>query len=250
MAISVYAFLSIEGFSLDVGDYVLPVMFVIIFFGLIFSPGKLKFYGIFSFVLLTFTLMFEMEILRFINSVQIYPIIFVLSIYWFCFLLSRLLNLINFNVGFIVVPFVIFMLFYSVVNYPFDFGDGIEPAEFVENIYRIQDENFPFTYAIVSHFGTKVQVENNAWFMDWEYFIEVYSKVDDLRKLYDVVYVFVPYTSSLRKISSELIPRVDNIPVKLDRICRNYPYGRVDIYFKGSDIIIYRIIKHSAGRGA
>ncbi|MEN3014434.1 MAG: hypothetical protein ABDH23_07490, partial [Endomicrobiia bacterium] len=113
----------------------------------------------------------------------------------------------------------------------------------VEVIRKIQKESIPFSFAVVSHYGTKAMIENYAWFMDWDYFLKNYILIDEPKKIYDVVYVIVPKQDSIGKIYPFFLPSIENLSAVLDSVCLNYKYATAQFYFDGDDIKVYKLTK-------
>lgn len=202
------------------------------------------FYGIFSFLLLVYTLAGRGSLLSFVPVELLYPFAIANSFIWLIYILKKILG--KREVFYVVFTLCIdFALMLNAFIYDAFKRDesSIEPCEIVQVVKKIQGESLPFSFALVSHSGTRPAVENWAWFMDWDYFIKNYILINDQEKIYDVVYVVVPKQNSLSKIHSSFLPMVENLSSVLDSICFNYEHAISQVYYDGSDIKVYKLTK-------
>ncbi len=229
-----------DAISTDIGIFLILISLLGSVIG-IFSG--LMFYSISTFTLIILTSLCEFSILNFIPYEQFYPLVFVFSILWFSFLLSKILNHKKFSHDVITLLMASLVTLNGILAGSTKPDALVEPDEFVALVEKIRKDNLPFSFAIVSHRGTRAMVENWAWFMDWEYFVKNYNLIDDVKRIYDVVYVFVPEEEAMNKINKTFLPSIENLPVVLDSICANYKYARAQVYFKGRYVKVYKLTK-------
>lgn len=201
------------------------------------------FYGIFIGLLLIFTLMIEKGFLNFAPFELFYPFVLVNSFIWISYIISRFLGRRRIYYSVVVLCIVALLILNGFLHGGFKFNGSIEPEEIVEVVREIQSESVPFSFAVVSHYGTRAMIENYAWFMDWDYFLKSYILINEPKKIYDVVYVIVPKQDSIGKISPFFLPSVENLSAVLDSVCLNYRYATVQLYFDGRDIKVYKLTK-------
>ncbi|MFN3134109.1 MAG: hypothetical protein ACK44H_00905 [Candidatus Kryptonium sp.] len=201
------------------------------------------FYGIFSLLLLVYTLAAQKGLLNFVPFELFYPFAITNSFIWLINIFRKILRKWEFIYAVFVVCIIIILAANAFVYNAFKVKGSIEPCEIVRVIKKIQKESLPFSLALVSHSGTRPMVENWAWFMDWDYFIKNYILINEPKKIYDVVYVVVPKQGSIDKIHSSFLPRVENLSSVLDSICLNYKHAISQVYFDGFDIKVYKLTK-------
>lgn len=201
------------------------------------------FYGIFLCLLLIFTLASEKGLLSFLSFELFYPITLISSFVWLAYIIRKIFGRKKIFHDVFVVCVTVLLILNAFLHGGSKVESRIEPDEIVQVIQKIQKESLPFSFAIVSHRGSKAMVENWAWFMDWDYFVKIYILIKDIEKVYDVVYVIVPRQSSIDKIHPSFLPRIDNLEFMLDSACLNYKYGSSQIYFDGRDIKVYKLTK-------
>jgi hypothetical protein len=203
----------------------------------------LMFYSISTLSLIVLILLCEFSILNFIPYEQLYPLAFILSVIWLSFLISKILKSEKTLHDAITLLVASLVSVNGILAGSVKLDATVEPDEFVILVEKIRKDNLPFSFAIVSHRGTRAMVENWAWFMDWEYFAKNYILIDDVKNLYDVVYVLVPEKEAMNKINRAFLPPIENPAEVLDSICVNYKYARTQIYFKGRYVKAYKLMK-------
>ncbi len=201
------------------------------------------FYGIFSFLLLVYTLSAQEGLLNFMPFELFYPFTVANSFIWLISVVKKILRKWNAVYSVFVFCIIVVLVLNAFIYNTRKVESSIEPFELVQVVKKIQRESLPFSLALVSHSGTRPAVENWAWFMDWDYFIKNYILISEPRKIYDVVYVIVPKQNSIGKIHSSFLPRIENLSSVLDSICSNYKYAVPQVYFDGSDIKVYKLTK-------
>lgn len=226
--------------SRDIGIFLILISLLGSVIG-IFSG--LMFYSVLTFTLVILISLCELSILSFIPYEQFYPLVFVLSTLWLSFLISKILNHRKFLRDVITLLTALLVTLNGLLTGSVKLDTPIEPDEFVVLVDKISKDNLPFSFAIVSHRGTKAMVENLSWFMDWEYFAKNYIFIDDVKKIYDVVYILVPEKEAIDKINKAFLPPIENLPEVLDSICVNYKYARAQVYFKGRYVKAYKLTK-------
>ncbi len=217
-------------------------MFVL-FFVLILAFKASIFHGIFSLLLLILTVACELSIFRFVLPEQFYPFIVLILFVWFAVLIKKIFEKRKYLHNAFVLIVVLMVMAGAFLYGESELGERIEPDELVEVITKIQKEETPFEFAIVSHYGTRAMVENWAYFMDWDYFLKTYIFINDEKRIYDVVYVIVPKEGLIDKIHASFVPKVDNLSASLDSACLNYVHANSEIYFDGSYIKVYKLKK-------
>jgi hypothetical protein len=222
---------------------IMHFLMLVLFLILIFEFNASIFHGIFSLLLLILTLACELSILSFVSPEQFYPIIVLDLFIWFTVLAEKIFKRRKYLYNAFVFVVVLVATLSAFLYGESEFDSRIEPDEFVEVVSKIQKEETPFGFAIVSHYGTRAMVENWAYFMDWDYFLKTYIFIEDNKKIYDVVYVIVPKESSIDKIHLSFVPQINNLPALLDSVCLNYLAANSEIYFEGSYIKVYKLKK-------
>jgi hypothetical protein len=203
----------------------------------------LMFYSISTLSLIVLILLCEFSILNFIPYEQLYPLAFILSVIWLSLLISKILKSEKTLHDAITLLVASLVSVNGILAGSVKLDATVEPDEFVILVEKIRKDNLPFSFAIVSHRGTRAMVENWAWFMDWEYFAKNYILIDDVKNLYDVIYVLVPEKEAMNKINRAFLPPIENPAEVLDSICVNYKYARTQIYFKGRYVKAYKLMK-------
>jgi len=201
------------------------------------------FYGIFSFLLLIYTLTAQEGLLNFVPFELFYPFAIANSFIWLISVVRKILRKWNVVYAVFVLCIIVVLVLNAFIYNTRKVESSIEPCELVQVVKKIQRESLPFSLALVSHSGTRPVVENWAWFMDWDYFIKNYILISEPRKIYDVVYVIVPKQNSIGKIHSSFLPRIENLSLVLDSVCSNYKYAIPQVYFDGSEIKVYKLTK-------
>ncbi len=214
-----------------------------LFLILIFGFKTSIFHGIFSLLLLILTIACELSIFSFVSPEQFYPFVVLILFVWSAVLVHKIFGKRKYLYNALVLIVALVVISSAFFYEGSEVDSRIEPDEFVEVISKIQREETPFEFAVVSHYGTRAMVENWAYFMDWDYFLKTYIFIDDDKKIYDVVYVIVPKESSIDKIHSSFVPQIDNLSALLDSACLNYLYASSEIYFEGSYIKVYKLKK-------
>ncbi len=218
------------------------LMFILLLILILLFKASI-FHGIFSLFLLILTIACEMSILSFVSAEQFYPFIVLVLFVLFAVLVRKIFAKRRYPHNVFVLFVVLISMAGAFLYGKSEFGDRIEPDEFVEVINKIKKEETPFGFVIVSHYGTRAMVENWAYFMDWDYFLKTYIFINDEKRIYDVVYVIVPKEGSIDKIHASFVPQVDNLPTSLDSACVNYVHANSEIYFEGSYIKVYKLKK-------
>ncbi len=222
---------------------ILKVIMLLTFLSIVFGISSQVFYGIFSLILLIFTIASEVSVLNFVPYEQFFPILVLMFFVWISVIVKKIFGSKE-KLHLLFVIFAVSFLILSVFIYgDVKGGEAIEPDEFVNVVLKIQKENLPFSFAIVSHYGTKAMVENWAYFMDWDYFLRNYIFIEDEEKIYELVYVFVPKRNAVGKIHPSFIPRIDNLTTMLDSVCVNYKFAKAEIYFDGDYVKVYKLTK-------
>lgn len=242
LKIKVYALLYSPELMVYSAEFINFLMLVL-FFVLILTSNTTTFYGIFTFLLLIFTLACEMSFLSFVPYEQFYPFIVLLSFVWFAVIVRKIFMKRMFFQNIFISCVVLLVMLNAFLAGGSKLDARIEPDELVDVVLKIQKENLPFAFAIVSHSGTRPMVENWAWFMDWDYFLKNYILINDEKKIYEVVYVLVPKGSAIDKINRSFVPRIDSLSAVLDSVCTNYAYAKSEIYFDGDYVRVYKLKK-------
>lgn len=155
-----------------------------------------------------------------------------------------------FNLG-IEMAVVITAMIFLALNFKPEkivFNSQTEPDSFVQNIYRIKSEFPAYSWTVVSHLGTKIQIQNNAYYMDYLYFFENYKPE---MMYYDQqnsfasknVFIFVEKDARQSNIATELLPKIENLMGRLNKWCLDYQeiHSNMSIYYEDDLIKIYRI---------
>ncbi len=222
---------------------ILNVFMLLIFLMFVLVLPSQVFYGIFSLILLIFTTAGEISLFNFVPYEQFFPILVLLSFVWFSVAVRKFFGNKEKLHSIFVIFVVVFLILSAFTCVSVKVDGAIEPDEFVKVVLKIQKENLPFSFAIVSHFGTRAMVENWSYFMDWEYFLRNYIFIDDEKRIYEVVYVFVPKKNAMVKIHQSFMPRIENLTTTLDSACVNYKFADVEVYFEGDYVKVYKLTK-------
>ncbi|CUT02565.1 hypothetical protein [Candidatus Chrysopegis kryptomonas] len=224
-------------------EEILNVVVFLTFLSVVLMLSSQIFYGIFSLILLIFTIASEISVLNFVPYEQFFPISVLLFFIWFSVMLRKVFGSKEKLHSIFVILIVVFLVLSVFIYGGVKIDGAIEPDEFVKVVLKIQKENLPFSFAIVSHYGTRAMVENWSYFMDWDYFLRNYILIEDEKKIYELVYVFVPEKNAMGKIHQSFIPRIDNLTATLDSACVNYRFANVEIYFDGDYVKVYKLTK-------
>ena len=123
-----------------------------------------------------------------------------------------------------------------------------EPDGFVKAVYKIKKEMIPYHWTAISHFGTKSLILNNGRFMDYQYFLQNYSRVTSGELLSTLIptehlFVFTEKDSISSSIDTGLLPNMPLLMTELNRWCKAFMRNSksMSVYYEDGHVRIYHI---------
>ncbi|NOZ62346.1 MAG: hypothetical protein GXO74_11775 [Calditrichaeota bacterium] len=123
-----------------------------------------------------------------------------------------------------------------------------EPDGYVRAIYEIEKKYDPFEWMVVSHFGSKVEVQNYGKYMDYLYFLKYYNPRSFNEKSGSVIpashlFIFIEKDKTQNHVDTALLPKIPDLNDRLQKWCAEFAKrnNNIHVFYEDEQVQVYQI---------